>query len=156
GRDTEATGRGCPDFSSFPHSRSVTISFVIAPERPPMHEHGSTVLIIGAGVIGLFSALCLRRRRFRVIVFADHFAPRVTSNVAGALWEWPPAVCGRHREDPSLARAKGWCEASYKVFADLARDSRTGVYLRPVTFYFKRPIHEDPPQREKMAELSGK
>jgi D-amino-acid oxidase len=66
-------------------------------------------------------------------------------------------VCGRHHDDAtSLARAKAWCEASYNVFADLARDRRTGVYLRPVTFYFKRPVHEAPRQRDKMGELAAK
>jgi D-amino-acid oxidase len=121
-----------------------------------MYEHGRGVVVIGAGAIGLTTALCLRHRGFRVSILADRFAPRVTSNVAGALWEWPPAVCGRHQDEASLSRAKGWCETSYNIFADLARDPRTGVYLRPATFYFKRPVQEDPRQRQKMAELAGK
>ena len=56
------------------------------------------VVVIGAGVIGLTAALCLRRRGFEVVVVADRFAPNITSVVAGALWEWPPAVCGHHRD----------------------------------------------------------
>src|SRR5262245_36514174 len=96
------------------------------------------VLVIGAGVSGLTSALCLARRGFAVTVAADRFAPRVTSVVAGALWEWPPAVCGHHHDPVSLARSKGWCETSYQVFAELAADPATGVFLRPVNFYFKR------------------
>ncbi len=79
------------------------------------------VLVIGAGVSGLTSALCLRRHGFDVTVIADRFAPRVTSVVAGALWEWPPAVCGHHHDQISLARAKAWCMTSYEVFAELAR-----------------------------------
>lgn len=121
-----------------------------------MRERGGTVVVIGAGVIGLTSALCLRQRGFGVTVIADRFAPRITSVVAGALWEWPPAVCGRHQDEGSLSRVKGWCEASYEIFADLARDPHTGVYLRPVTFYFRRPVHDDPRQRQKMEELAGK
>jgi D-amino-acid oxidase len=89
-------------------------------------------------------------------VLAKRFAPRVTSVVAGALWEWPPAVCGRHQDDISLTRAKRWCETSYKIFADLAGDPHTGVYLRPVTFYFRRPVHDDVHQRQKMEELAAK
>jgi D-amino-acid oxidase len=117
---------------------------------------GQGVLVLGAGVCGLTSALCLRRQGFEVTVVADRFAPRVTSVVAGALWEWPPAVCG-HQYDPiSICRSKAWCEASYQIFADLAADPATGVYLRPVTFYFERPIEEVAPAREKMAELAGK
>ncbi len=121
-----------------------------------MHDRRRAVLVIGAGVSGLTSALYLKRKGFRVTVLADRFAPQVTSVVAGALWEWPPAVCGRHYEEVALARAKVWCEASYRAFAELAHDPRTGVYLRPVTFYFRRPVHEDPRQRAKMEELAGR
>lgn len=120
-----------------------------------MHKRGRAV-VIGAGVIGLTTALCLRNRGFGVTVLADQFAPRVTSVVAGALWEWPPAVCGRHKDDSSLNRVQGWCAASYEVFTDLARDPRTGVYLRPVNFYFHRPIHEQPRQLKKMEELASR
>ena len=83
----------------------------------------------------------------------DRFAPQVTSVVAGALWEWPPAVCGHQHDPVSLRRAKSWSAASYDVFTDLARDPATGVYLRVVNFYFKRPIDEEGHHREKLAEL---
>jgi D-amino-acid oxidase len=114
------------------------------------------VLVIGAGVSGLTSALCLRRKGFDVSLVADQFAPRVTSIIAGALWEWPPAVCGHHQDPLSLARAKLWCETSYHVFTELSGDSATGVFLRPVNFYFKHRIQEDERQRAKMEELKGK
>ncbi len=127
---------------------------------PPIHDcretDGRGVLVIGAGVSGLTSALCLRRKGFAVTVIADRFAPEVTSVVAGALWEWPPAVCGRHHDQDSLARAKGWCDTSYGIFADLALEPATGVFLRPVTFYFKQPVEEDQRQRLKMAEVADK
>lgn len=121
-----------------------------------MHDRGRGVVVIGAGVSGLTSALCLKKKGFAVTVVADRFAPRVTSVVAGALWEWPPAVCGRHQDEAALPRVKGWCAASYTTFSDLARDPATGVHLRPVTFYFRRPVHEDPFQHQKMQELAGK
>ena len=114
------------------------------------------VLVIGAGVIGLTSALCLRRRGFQVTVVADEFAPRVTSVVAGALWEWPPAVCGHHTDEVSLARSKDWCQTSYSIFETLSLNPATGVFFRPVTFYFKRPVEADPPQRLKRDELVHK
>ena len=77
-----------------------------------LRRRSERVLVIGAGVSGLTSALCLRRRGFAVTVVAESFAPRVTSVVAGALWEWPPAVCGYHRDVDSLARSKVWCRTS--------------------------------------------
>jgi D-amino-acid oxidase len=113
-------------------------------------------LVIGAGVSGLTTALCLARRGFAVTVLAERFAPRVTSVVAGALWEWPPAVCGHHSDAVSLQRSKAWCATSYAIFADLARDPSTGVFFRPVTFYFQRPIADDPRQRAKRDELARK
>ncbi len=117
---------------------------------------GRSVLVIGAGVSGLTSALCLRRKGFAVTLIADAFAPRVTSIVAGALWEWPPAVCGHHRDESSLARSKLWCATSYDIFSELSANPATGVSLRPVTFYFKRPIEENRRQHEKMEELARK
>jgi D-amino-acid oxidase len=122
----------------------------------PSKSTGKSVLVIGAGVSGLTTALCLARKGYAVTVIADRFAPRVTSIVAGALWEWPPAVCGHHRDPVSLARAKTWCETSYGIFTDLARDPATGVFIRPVTFYFERPLRENPEQQAKMNELRHK
>jgi D-amino-acid oxidase len=130
------------------------------PMNSALSPHRSTseraVVVLGAGVIGLTTALLLRRQGHPVTVVADRFAPQVTSVVAGALWEWPPAVCGRHEDAVSLARAKGWCEASYRAFAELAHDPTTGVFLRPVSFYFRHPVAQDAEQRKKMNELAGK
>jgi D-amino-acid oxidase len=113
-----------------------------------------SVLVIGAGVSGLTTALCLVRKGFAVTVLADSFAPRVTSVVAGALWEWPPAVCGYHRDILSLARSKAWCRSSLQIFSELAlRSAETGVFVRPVSYYFKRPIEEDSFHLAKMNEL---
>ena len=67
-----------------------------------------------------------------------------------------PAVCGHHNDLVSLSRSKAWSEASYEIFADLALNPKTGVFLRPVTYYFKRPVNEDPRHNQKMNELKGK
>jgi len=115
-----------------------------------------SVLVIGAGVSGLTSALVLKRQGFDVLVVADRFAPQVTSVVAGALWEWPSAVCGYHQDQTSLSRSKRWCATSYDIFADLAGNPNTGVFLRRATFYFNRPIEESRQQLEKMNELKKK
>ena len=43
--------------------------------------------------------------RYKVTVVAKEFTSPVasgkciTSEIAGALWEWPPAVCGRHTDE---------------------------------------------------------
>ena len=112
------------------------------------------VLVLGAGVIGLTTAVKLLRRGARVTVVADRFAPNLTSVVAGALWEWPPAVCGFHHDQISLARSKGWCMESYRKFEILARTNpETGVFMRPVVFYFRKRVAESPRDLAKMNEL---
>lgn len=118
-------------------------------------SRGPKILVIGAGVVGLTTALVARRRGYEVVIVADRFAPDITSAVAGALWEWPPAVCGHHRDSSSLERSKGWAAASYRIFTELADDPGTGAFVRPVVFYLRRPLAEDPFEQRKMRELSA-
>ena len=69
---------------------------------------------------------------------------RITSEIAGALWEWPPAVCGRHTDEKSLERSKVWCMDSYGKFMELAMNPKeTGAYLRQSIFYFKEKVNVD-------------
>ncbi|AVH61431.1 MULTISPECIES: FAD-dependent oxidoreductase [Streptomyces] len=117
-------------------------------------EGGSRALVIGAGVSGLTTALCLRRRGLAVTVVADKLSPDIVSAVAGALWEWPPAVCGHHQDTISLKRSKEWCMVSYRAFTELSGDPATGVRLRPAVSYFRRPVAEVPRELAKMRELS--
>src|SRR5262249_47489908 len=114
------------------------------------------VLVMGAGVSGLTCALELKRRGYEVTVVAEKFAPEVTSVVAGALWEWPPAACGQRQEQAALERARAWAETSYGVFEELASDPKTGVFVRPANFYFHRPIEESPQHREQLEGLRGR
>jgi D-amino-acid oxidase len=111
------------------------------------------ILVIGAGVSGLTTALCLAREGFEVTVAAEKFAPDITSVVAGALWEWPPAVCGYHSDQLSLERSKEWCQLSYKIFSQLAENHETGVYMRTVNFYFKDKIEDNIRDLTKINEL---
>jgi D-amino-acid oxidase len=108
---------------------------------------------VGAGVIGLTTALSLLRRGIRVTVIADRYAPDLTSVVAGALWEWPPAVCGYHQDQVSLSRSKAWCVVSYRMFAELAREPETGVFMRPAVFYFHQSVSSNHREASKMEEL---
>ncbi len=112
-----------------------------------------SVLVIGAGVVGLTTALCLREKKFNVTIVAEHFAPQLTSVVAGALWEWPPAVCGYHHDQISLERSKEWSMTSYKIFENLVPDKESGVFIRPVNFYFKYLIEDNPEALHKMNEI---
>lgn len=117
------------------------------------------VLVIGAGVSGLTTAICLRESGFRVVIVADRFTPNLTSIVAGALWEWPPAVCGKHGTPRSLERSKVWCMVAYEKFKQIQSkygSEQTGVYLRDAYFYFKDAIENRPSDLKKMNELKDK
>ncbi len=119
----------------------------------------ANILVIGAGVSGLTTAICLRYAGFKVTVVADNFAPDLTSIVAGALWEWPPAVCGHHGAPRSLERSKKWCMTSYQKFKQIYTDfgpEETGIYLRDVYFYFKDVLENQPFDLNKMNELKNK
>jgi hypothetical protein len=75
--------------------------------------------------------------------------------VAGSL-EFPPAVCGHHRDQDSLTRSQDWCLTSYRHFTDLARRPETGVALRTATFYFQQPVADSPRHLGKMRDLRDK
>jgi D-amino-acid oxidase len=117
--------------------------------------NNARVLVIGAGVSGLTTALCLRQKGMQVTVVAEKFAPQIVSVVAGALWEWPPAVCGFHLDQQSLERSKQWCMVSYEKFFELAYNEQTGVFIRPVTFYFRYEVQTNPQARHKMEEIQS-
>lgn len=110
-------------------------------------------LIVGAGVTGLTTALVLARNGWRVAVASDRFGSDTVSTVAGALWEWPPSVCGRHHDQAVLTRSTDWAVRSYRHFAQLAANPHTGVSLRPAVFYFTRPIEEIPDEFDKMIQI---
>lgn len=71
--------------------------------------------------------------------------------MAGAVWEWPPSVCGRHHDLAVLARSAKWAWDSYIRFNRLAADYRTGVIVRPTVFYFSRRVEDDPVESAKLA-----
>jgi hypothetical protein len=110
-----------------------------------MHSHH--IIVIGGGVTGLTTACELLQRNYKVTVIAERYANqenRITSQIAGALWEWPPAVCGRHTDPLSLDRSKGWCKVSYDKLKNIAADpelgAAAGVKMRLAKFFFVEPV----------------
>ena len=117
-----------------------------------MNKHA---LIIGAGVTGLTTAMCLANKGINCTIIAEKFMPTIVSAVAGALWEWPPAVCGYHHNAISLNRSKQWCMVSFDRFTALSANLDIGVFIRPVNFYFRNHIEQHPVHVEKMKQIQA-
>jgi D-amino-acid oxidase len=77
------------------------------------------VLVVGAGVNGLTTAICLAESGARTVIRAATPPGRTTSAVAGAIW-------GPHLVEES-ARVTQWCRESLAVLRELAGDPATGV-----------------------------
>lgn len=110
-------------------------------------------LVIGGGVSGLTTALALAELGVPAVVVTAALAPSVTSVVAGALWEWPPAVCGYHHDESSVERSKAWCMTSFREFEKIAQDPSSGTYIRQSFFYFRNRIEDNPFHFNKMREI---
>ncbi|MFB8219651.1 FAD-dependent oxidoreductase [Streptomyces anulatus] len=127
----------------------------------PRPSRVEKVLVIGAGVSGLTTALELARvkdpasgkPRYTVQVVAERPADKTVSVIAGALWEFPPAVCGQHGNQLSIMRSKRWSVESYKEFQKLAQERGNGVHMAPTNFYFGIKIEHDWLEHTKMREL---
>jgi D-amino-acid oxidase len=82
------------------------------------------VVVVGAGVSGLTSALYLAEAEWPVRVWTAAGPQQTTSVVAGALWA-PPRPAER------AAETLAWTEHSLQVFRELSNDSSTGVRMAP-------------------------
>ncbi|KAH7032386.1 nucleotide-binding domain-containing protein [Macrophomina phaseolina] len=120
------------------------------------------VLIIGGGVTGLVTAWTLLDKGYHVTILAKEWASygeeqRLTSQIAGALWEFPPAVCGQHTDAISLQHSKRWCMAAYYIWDAIASykplAELSGVRMKPAGFFFPVPIEQDADQLSKMHEI---
>lgn len=78
------------------------------------------LVVVGAGVSGLTSAVSLAEAGWPVRVWAAAPPRRTTSAVAGAVWA-PPR--------PASDKTLEWSERSLQVFRALAEDPRTGVRM---------------------------
>ncbi|KAL8734096.1 MAG: hypothetical protein Q9181_003316 [Wetmoreana brouardii] len=124
----------------------------------------STVLIVGGGVTGLINAWVLLDRGYHVTVVSKEWASfteqqRLTSQIAGALWEFPPAVCGQHTDILSLKKSKHWCMVAYDIWAAIVSNpslaALAGVQMRASNFFFPCPIENLPAQHQKMEEIAA-
>jgi len=103
------------------------------------------VVVVGAGVSGLTTAICLAEAGHPVRVWSALPPLRTTSAVAGAMW-------GPSFQEP-MTRTTAWTESSLREFTELARDPRTGVRLAPALTLGMVPQGEPPPQARMVPDL---
>jgi D-amino-acid oxidase len=82
------------------------------------------IVVVGAGVSGLTSALCLAEAGWPVRVWTAAMPKQTTSVVAGAVWA-PPRPAER------ATKTLAWTEYSLGVFRELAANPDTGVRMAP-------------------------
>jgi D-amino-acid oxidase len=82
------------------------------------------IVVVGAGVSGLTSALCLAEAGWQVRVWTAAMPKQTTSVVAGAVWA-PPRPAER------ATKTLTWTEYSLGVFRELAANPDTGVRMAP-------------------------
>jgi D-amino-acid oxidase len=92
------------------------------------------VRVVGAGIVGLTSALRLSQAGHLVDIVAAETAEHTTSSVAAALW-YP------YRAYPEAAVTR-WSATTYDVLRDLAADPSAGVRLRRGREFFRQPVAE--------------
>lgn len=90
------------------------------------------VTVIGAGIIGLTTALTLREAGFEIEVIAASFSPFTTSNKAGAIWS-PFHIEPREK-------VIKWSKLTYLKLEELSKNTETGVKV--VDFYKKELPNE--------------
>jgi D-amino-acid oxidase len=94
------------------------------------------ILVIGAGVAGLSSALRLAEAGHAVQIWARERPPETTSAVAAAIW-YP------YRAEPA-DRVRVWAGATLREFVRLSADPSTGIVLRDGLELFRDAV-DDPP-----------
>ncbi|CZR67878.1 uncharacterized protein PAC_17777 [Phialocephala subalpina] len=131
---------------------------------PKIHPTNSSsrILVLGGGVTGLTTAWALLDCGYKVTILAKEWSTysnqqRLTSQIAGALWEYPPAACGQHTDAISLGNSKRLCMVGYKIWESIAADPElaalSGVKMQRSAFFFTSRIEEDRAALLKMREL---
>lgn len=111
-----------------------------------MARGAERVVVIGAGVSGLTTAVCLAEAGWDVRVWTTELPRDTTSVVAGALW-------GPAFQEP-VAKTLAWTEQSLSDFRELSQDPATGVRMAPALTVGEMPPSDQlPPQARLIPDL---
>ncbi len=84
--------------------------------------------VLGAGAIGLSTAIALQRSGADVTIYAKDFPPYTTSNVAGAMWH-PVTLYEKDRVTPeTMQMLHAASRIAFRRFITYANDPGYGVY----------------------------
>ena len=101
-----------------------------------MSRRDIDALVIGAGVSGLTTAICLAEAGLRVTIWTAEPPQQTTSYAAGAMW-------GPYLVEP-VDRVRVWSAQTLDVLRQLATDPQTGVRLVSGIEASRKPV--DPPE----------
>jgi len=93
------------------------------------------ILVLGAGIIGLTTAITLRRQGHDVEIWAKAISPGTTSDVAAAFW-YPYAAL-------PVEAVSRWASISFDDFADQSLIREAGIKASTVSKFFETTV--DPP-----------
>ena len=116
-------------------------------KQPPSRPEGAAaVVVVGAGVSGLTTAICLAEAGARVRVWTAEPSSQTTAIAAGAIW-------GPTFQEP-VAETLTWTAQSLRDFQQLAEVPGAGVRLAPaMTVGNLAELDELPPQVRLIPEL---
>ena len=89
------------------------------------------VLVVGGGVNGLSTGICLLEDGWNVTIYSAEFSPNTTSDVAAALW-YPFLSAPIEKTDV-------WGSRTYDILKLLTADKNTGIEMTQTYEYFRSP-----------------
>ena len=95
-----------------------------------MTKQPISIAVIGAGVIGLTSAIRLLEAGHTVTIFAKATTPATTSDIAAAYWA---------PHEYSSQRRRAWTMRSLAVFLELSQEPTSGVDVVPLVELVDEP-----------------
>lgn len=134
----------------------------ISPQATPLRsptDFSARILVIGGGVTGLVTSWVLLDRGYKVTILSKEWATftdkqRITSQIAGALWEFPPGGCGLPAKSNYINSCRDWALESYEIYRSMAANPKLagefGLRKRMLAMFFPHIIDEDEKKYEKM------
>ena len=142
-----------------PYAEKVILSVTsTTPEKPK--KDSKHIVVIGAGVSGLMTAWILLDQGYKVTILSEHWTnginwvdSRLTSQIAGALWEFPPGGCGvTEMTHPgpgwaNLPQYEEWALQSFDFYKKLmklagGRYTEFGLTMAKLNSFFYKAMNE--------------